>query len=506
MTIGAVLPQIQVQNLPAALNAKIATTAFSVNDSILTKNDVGVIAGVPIKANSIVARDKTGSIVGIEIPDNSVVARSGGAFSAVTFSTLLSTIGGVDASALALSTGKIYIGDVAGKASEALPSTLSLSVFGAPTANLNMGAFNISTTATPAGANDLVTKGYVDTAIAGGLVASNLSLSLDKIYVGNASGKAEERATGTVPLNAFGALNATMVIGNFTFTTNQTVFGAKDLVTKQYVIDAIGGGIPPSSLPLATGKVFVGNVSGKAEEQSTSTIALSAFGPPTANIALGAFTFNTTLTTFGANDLVTKTFVQSEIAGATISPSNISLNSGQLFVGSGANKAVSTPKDAINLSGFGLANNNIVVGNVSNVATSKALNAISLSDFAAPTADLNIGTFGITTTQTIFTNNHFITKQWAVTNLPGPATRITNERASLVNGSMTLITLAQTPAYPSKMEVRLNSVDLEFTVDYTVTGKVVTATSALNVALGGTGVNGLGFNASDTLFVSYDPA
>lgn len=78
------------------------------------------------------------------------------------------------------------------------------------------------------------------------------------------------------------------------------------------------------------------------------------------------------------------------------------------------------------------------------------------------------------------------------------------DTGTLTSGSMTLITLSQTPRSATEIRVYINGILLRETTDYTVSGTTVTATSALNVSYGGTGTDGLGFENDDRVDVVYE--
>jgi len=83
--------------------------------------------------------------------------------------------------------------------------------------------------------------------------------------------------------------------------------------------------------------------------------------------------------------------------------------------------------------------------------------------------------------------------------------RTATDSAAATSGSMTLLTLTNTPLTPSSVEVTFNGLVLQYTTDYTISGTTVTATSSLNTAYGGlTGSDGLGFSNSDNISAYYE--
>lgn len=81
----------------------------------------------------------------------------------------------------------------------------------------------------------------------------------------------------------------------------------------------------------------------------------------------------------------------------------------------------------------------------------------------------------------------------------------TSDVAQAVSGSMTLIALSKTPAQPEDITVTFNGLVLDQgeAWTYDAATKSIIATAALNVAYGGTGTDGLGFAATDTLKAVY---
>lgn len=84
-------------------------------------------------------------------------------------------------------------------------------------------------------------------------------------------------------------------------------------------------------------------------------------------------------------------------------------------------------------------------------------------------------------------------------------TRVISPRVTLQGGTMVLIDL--TPAVPDMtkgIEVYFNGVSLQGNY-FGVSGSTIVATPALNVAYGGTGNDGQGFDSDDEVYVSYVP-
>lgn len=91
---------------------------------------------------------------------------------------------------------------------------------------------------------------------------------------------------------------------------------------------------------------------------------------------------------------------------------------------------------------------------------------------------------------------------------PGDAREVSQLRpvadsGTLTAGSMTLGTLSQTPLDASKVKIFINGLLLLYTTDYTISGTTVSATSALNVAYGGSSSDGNGFANDDVFQAAY---
>lgn len=71
------------------------------------------------------------------------------------------------------------------------------------------------------------------------------------------------------------------------------------------------------------------------------------------------------------------------------------------------------------------------------------------------------------------------------------------------NGSMTLMTLSQTPRTAADVQLFFNGEKLEYTTHFTVSSTTVTATNTLNEAYGGSTNDGLGFENTDRLQAFY---
>ncbi|WP_161973456.1 tail fiber domain-containing protein [Arcticibacter tournemirensis] len=108
-----------------------------------------------------------------------------------------------------------------------------------------------------------------------------------------------------------------------------------------------------------TGKLTINDKAITDAKLDKTNIPLSGFGNPTADIQMGDGTTNYRITNLkqpsAATDAVNRTYVD----GLLANPSNFALTYNNFYVGNALNKAISTPKSNISLSGFGNPTTNI---------------------------------------------------------------------------------------------------------------------------------------------------
>jgi len=238
-----------------------------------------------------------------------------------------------------------------------------------------------------------------------------------------------------IPLSGFGNPTDNVSFGDGT-TNNRVVnlanpTGAQDGATKNYV-DALFAN-PTALLTLPMGNLFVGNLSNKAVASTKNSIPISGFGSATSTLSMGDGTTNYKIVNVAnptaAQEVATKNYVDNRV----IAPGNLTLLTGNLFVGNALNTASAVAKNSIAVSGFGagladidvggfkliniadpmtaqhaatknyvdtkainaaslnLALASMFVGNGSGKATAVLKSAIPLSDFAPATANVALG-------------------------------------------------------------------------------------------------------------------
>lgn len=131
------MEQKQVDGLVAALAAKLSPASFTVDGAVLAAATTGNPTAVAVPANGVLVRTSSG-FTGLTLGASTVLARGASgdvtALSFAAFKTALS-IGAAD---LTLTQDYIYRGDATNKAAMVQTSSVSLSAWGAPTANLSL--------------------------------------------------------------------------------------------------------------------------------------------------------------------------------------------------------------------------------------------------------------------------------------------------------------------------------------------------------------------------------
>ncbi|WP_316818044.1 tail fiber domain-containing protein [Pedobacter nyackensis] len=230
-------------------------------------------------------------------------------------------------------------------------------------------------------------------------------------------------------------------VSNFKITNLANPSVGSDATTKSYV-DALFSN--PASLVLTNNHFFVGNSSNKAVGVDKKNIPISGFDKAFANVSMGTglaggnFKIINMADPSAAQDAATKNYVDTRV----ITPGNLNLPKGNMFVGNDISTATATAKNLIPLSGFGeattdiaiggfklmglaepfadndaatkkyvdnkiinpakinLTNGNLFVGDANGKAADVLKNTIPLSGFGDATADISIGGFLLTNVAT----------------------------------------------------------------------------------------------------------
>ncbi|WP_159452667.1 tail fiber domain-containing protein [Pedobacter nyackensis] len=285
----------------------------------------------------------------------------------------------VNAANILLPTGNLLVGDVAGKAAAVLKNTVSLTGFGAPTADIAAGGFKITGLANPVDAQDAVTKNYIDTKT---FDPASINLGTDLFMIGDATGKATGIAKNTISLSGFKDPAADISLAGFLLTNIGDPLAETDAANKKYVDGLFA--TPSSILALPSANMFVGNSTGKATATPKIQVPLSGFGKATENVNMGdavsQFNISFLKDPLLAQDAATKNYVDTQIS----TPGLLTLSTDHIFIGDALNKATGVLKNTIPVSDFGAATANMVMGD--------GTTNFKITSLAEPTADPDAAT------------------------------------------------------------------------------------------------------------------
>jgi hypothetical protein len=304
-------------------------------------------------------------------------------------------------------------------------AAIPLSGFAVPTANIDMGAKQITNLATPTTNTDATTKLYVDTHTINLNTIPLFTGHLLKGVGGVAADVAQSTialsgfgaATADVDLGTHKIINLVDPTNSQEAATKKYVDGTAGVVSVGVIPPGspLGGTIyynstdkrlwiyqggiwQPADNSLPTGMVYIGDANGIASPSLKSNILLSDLGTAAADVSLGGFKITNLADPVsglaGLQNAATRKYVDDKVASATTPsgpvlpgsptegstfynttshlyyvyngtdwvPMSNDLLAGQLYVGDATNKAVSTPKANVALSGFGAATADVTLG------------------------------------------------------------------------------------------------------------------------------------------------
>lgn len=492
----------QISGLNSALAAKVGTASNvgtlgvglfkQKNGTNLEFNNL--VAGTGINALTVDGNNNVSIGVNAGTGANQIVQLDGSSrLPAVDGSQLTNLPTGVPT----LPQGQIFVGNESNNAAAVATSTVALSAWGAPTADISLGSYKISTSATTFNGNQFVTKTYVDALLASG--SSNWKLSCKVASVSNVN-----LATnlGGAPHNSAALDNADIYPDDRVLLKNQTN------QAENGIYYWASNGLLQRTADANSDQALQGMVT-YVERGTTQHDTI--WGLITDyNITVG--TTNLTFTQIGGMTGMTAN------GGITIAGSQISVKTTGVTTGlvsdNVAVRSTGTQYQVLQSTGtsgaeaswgaLNLASSNAVTGTlaVGNGGT-------GLSSIAAYSVMVTQGTASTTSTIALAANSVLGRSTGGITSLSSAniraiaTVRPVTDVGTATNGSMTLLTLTQTPAATSGVAVFYRGVLLEPTTDYTISGTTVTATSALNVEYGGTGTDGQGFTTGDKVIAFY---
>jgi len=350
---------------------------------------------------------------------------------------------------LVLPEGYFFVGNDKGKAKPTAKKIIPVSGFGEAKDNIYMGdkdtQFGISFLKYPEAPLDAATRSYVDDQFA---IPSSLTIPRDHMLVGDLLNKAKAIAKDDIPLSDFGNAVKDVAIGNgttnFKITNLADPTADQEAATKKYVDSKstktpVGPTAPgtavagdtyyntadnrlyvfngtdwvPADNKLNSTELYVGDAKGNAVSTPKTSVPLSGFGLPAADISFGNFKLTNLADPSADQEAATKKYVDSKTTKTPLGPTAPGTAvAGDTYYNTADNRLyVYNGKDWVSMDNK-LADQNLYVGNASGIAVSTPKNVIPLSGFGSAQADVSMGNFKLTNLVDPIANQDAATKNY----------------------------------------------------------------------------------------------
>jgi hypothetical protein len=441
---------------------------------------------------STVNADVEGTYHAAAVTGGALVALSGENLTGLSASNV--TTGTLSSSLIGLAEDKLLLGDNTGKASQVSQTALSISGFGAANADIDLGAFKISTSATNFADDELVTMGVI----------KGLFQGLDQ------KDSVRLKTTGNFPLTGYaidgnGFLTSggdvvvvdgkqvkggeRMLLASQTDATQNGIYIAGTTLTRSLDMDTFPE-TPAAYVFVEDGTAYA------ATGWISTTVQGGTLGTDPINFQQfsggGSYTGQHGIV-FDGNVIN----VQTDDVTVGIVSGNVSVvsssTSGQILRSTGSGAA---EWGALNLASSAAVTGTLAVTNGGTGLSTIAANTVLIANSSDTISALAMGT-----------NTLLGRKSGGVVALAAAdirelaGSRPGGDVGTATSGSMDLLTLTQTPT-SGTLQVFYRGIKL-LAENFTLVSNVVTATIALNESYGGTGSDGLGFDSQDSVEAIY---
>ena len=346
-------------------------------------------------------------------------------------------------------------------ATQALINATPISSLAAANANINLDTFSISSSATPTTGNNLGNKTYIDStsSSAATTAVNNRTTTLTGAVTGTGTGNTINTIlTNITPsqVTGFDAQVRTNRLDQMALPTANMDFNGKLLnnvatplstntnavATVGYVNGAVSAGGTTTTLTGAVTGSGIGTIATTLTPITVSQITnytsatqalinatpISSLAAATADINLGTFRISSSTAPTTGNHLGNKTYIDNtSSSAATTAVNNRTTTLTGAVTGTGTGNTINTTLTPITAS------------QITNYITStqSLINATPISSLAAATADINLGTFRISSSATPTTGNNLGNKTYIDSTSSSVATTAVNNRTTTLTGAVT---------------------------------------------------------------------